>query len=276
MTTIRQAIEKYEEKTGDDAGEAKNVMLCGQMPPIAKMDGNLGKLVSCEHLAISSNNIERIAGLKMLKRLKSLSLGRNQIKRLDGLEDVAGTLEQLWLSYNFIEKLLGIEKMKAVKTLYLSNNMISSWNEVSRLAELPCLEELLLQGNPICDVPHYRLQVAGICPSLHKLDSAPVIEEEKQKGRNFLLASQMVVRFGNLAGAFRKMDTNSDGSLSLAEIEGGIRDYGFAFEEDELTAFLSHADTDKDGKVQYEELISNFEGLTTDMKVPGSPLAGAR
>jgi hypothetical protein len=37
-----------------------------------------------------------------------LSLGRNCIKKLEGLEPVAPTLKQLWVSYNVIERLVGV------------------------------------------------------------------------------------------------------------------------------------------------------------------------
>ena len=38
--------------------------------------------------------------------LRSLSLGRNQIKKLENLEAVAPTLEELWVSYNLLERLV--------------------------------------------------------------------------------------------------------------------------------------------------------------------------
>ncbi len=43
--------------------------------------------------------------------LEVLSMGRNQIKKLEGLEDVSATLKELWMSYNLIEKFNGIEKV---------------------------------------------------------------------------------------------------------------------------------------------------------------------
>jgi Leucine-rich repeat (LRR) protein len=77
-------------------------------------------------LSLSTNSIDRIAGLQPsasaagggagaagapssaspLPRLEALSLGRNLIKRIEGLEGVAETLRELWLSYNQIEKLV--------------------------------------------------------------------------------------------------------------------------------------------------------------------------
>ena len=40
----------------------------------------LSQLVECEHLGLSSNNIERICCLGQLRNLKVLSLGRNQVR----------------------------------------------------------------------------------------------------------------------------------------------------------------------------------------------------
>jgi hypothetical protein len=42
-----------------------------------------------------------------MQSLQILSLGRNLIKKIEGLEPVADTLEELWLSYNQIDKLVG-------------------------------------------------------------------------------------------------------------------------------------------------------------------------
>jgi hypothetical protein len=47
----------------------------------------------------------------MADNLEVLSMGRNQIKKLEGLDDVAGTLRELWVSYNLIDKLNGLEKV---------------------------------------------------------------------------------------------------------------------------------------------------------------------
>jgi dynein light chain 1 len=68
-----------------------------------------------------------------LAALKILSLGRNSIKKIEGLEAVADTLEELWLSYNQIERLNGIECCKKLKVLYASNNKIKGWDGVQSL-----------------------------------------------------------------------------------------------------------------------------------------------
>lgn len=83
--------------------------------------------------------------------MKILSLGRNLIKGLTGIEALGETLEELWISYNLIEKMKGIQAMKNLRVLYISNNLIREWNEFSKMAELPNLRELLFVGNPLCE-----------------------------------------------------------------------------------------------------------------------------
>lgn len=68
-----------------------------------------------------------------MKSLRVLSLGRNQIRRIEKLEDVAETLEELWLSYNLITSLSGINILRNLTTLYMSNNKISNWSEIQKL-----------------------------------------------------------------------------------------------------------------------------------------------
>ena len=62
-----------------------------------------------------------------------MSLGRNNIKSLTGLEAVGDTLEELWISYNSIEKLKGINVLKKLKVLYMSNNSVKDMNEFVKL-----------------------------------------------------------------------------------------------------------------------------------------------
>lgn len=117
---------------------------------------------NCRHLALSTNNIEKISSLTGMENLRILSLGRNCIKKVENLDGIADTLEELWLSYNLIEKLAGVEKLSNIRVLYLGNNRIRDWAEVERLASLEKLEDLLLKGCPISEdanAGNYRVEV---------------------------------------------------------------------------------------------------------------------
>lgn len=151
-TLLKDALKKWEEETGEMASEAKEIGLQFQMPPLEKMDIDvLSKLEMCEKLSLSSNCIEKIL-MPPLMNLKILSLARNNIKSLAGLEPLGDTLEELWISYNQIEKLKGIELMKKLKVFYISFNLISSWNELSKVSALEeTLETFSFIGNPLAE-----------------------------------------------------------------------------------------------------------------------------
>ena len=141
----------------------------------------------CRHLSLSTNNIEKISSLTGMENLKTLSLGRNCIKKIENLDGIADTLEELWISYNNIEKLVGIDKLANLTVLFMANNKVKDWAEVDRLSALEKLEDLLLRGCPIYDehkdagtLSTYRIEVSFCLlavqhgsPTSHLLHSAP-------------------------------------------------------------------------------------------------------
>nr|PUA87967.1 putative dynein light chain [Toxoplasma gondii TgCATBr9] len=159
-TTCAKAIQIFEEKTGQShaltvdlnagatAVEAEEVKLICMLPPIEKMDNSLNTLTACRHLSLSTNCIEKMINLPNLKNLQILSLARNQIKRISGLEEVGQTLRELWLSYNQIERLDGLQPCVKLEVLYMSNNRVKGWEEVEKLAALPTIVNVLFKGNP--------------------------------------------------------------------------------------------------------------------------------
>ncbi|XP_076011967.1 dynein axonemal light chain 1-like [Genypterus blacodes] len=184
--TVKEALAKWEEKTGVKVSEAKEIKLYDQIPPIEKMDTSLSELTSCEKLSLSTNSIEKITNLNGLKNLRILSLGRNQIKDLSGLEAIGDTLEQLWISYNLIEKLKGIQCMKNLEVLYMSNNLVTEWGEFMQLADLPCLVDLVFFGNPLQEKHSadgtWMDEASKVLPKLQKLDGTSVINQEEDEG----------------------------------------------------------------------------------------------
>ena len=73
-----------------------------------------------------------------MKSLKILALGRNQIKRIEKLDDLADTLEELWISYNLIGSLDGLAQLSKLQVLYISNNGLKSYDELEKLVSLAC------------------------------------------------------------------------------------------------------------------------------------------
>ena len=118
-----------------------------------------------------------------LRNLQILSMGRNQLKRIQGLEEIGQTLKELWLSYNQIEKLEGLQPCIHLETLYIAQNKIRLWDEVSRLAQLPAIRNLLLVGNPVYEdqLIDLRVQVVRRCPQLEVLDTHLISEQTRRE-----------------------------------------------------------------------------------------------
>jgi dynein light chain 1 len=123
---------------GAAAGDVERVELTGICPPMDKMDSSLGTLRSCRHLALSTNNLEKIGNLSGLERLEVLSLGRNCLKKLENLEGVAGSLQQLWVSYNQIDRLVSC---RLAGCLYMC---VLAWQMPAELADRSCIGHPLL------------------------------------------------------------------------------------------------------------------------------------
>jgi dynein light chain 1, axonemal len=184
------------------AEEASVIKLYCQIPPINKLDNSLNTLKNCEyvnslcllqlppidillccrHLSLSTNSIDRLIPLSGMKKLRILSLGRNQIKKIEKLDDVADTLEELWISYNLIATLDGLSGLTNLTTLYLSNNLIKSWDELDKLASLPKLRDVLFVGNPIYEnisKEEARINVLKRIPKVAKIDGDMVKQTER-------------------------------------------------------------------------------------------------
>ena len=118
-----------------------------------------------------------------LRNLEILSLGRNQLKRIQGLEDVGQTLKELWVSYNLIERLEGLQQCIHLHTLFIAQNKIKVWDEIGRLAQLPEIRNLLLVGNPIYEDSRVdpRVQVVRRCPQIEVLDTHLISEQTRRQ-----------------------------------------------------------------------------------------------
>lgn len=82
-------------------------------------------------------------GFPSSENLKILSLGRNLIKNLTGIEAVADTLEQLWISYNQIEKLKGIA---VLSKLQVKTNKSSTVESIVVVAVYTCIYTCMYVG----------------------------------------------------------------------------------------------------------------------------------
>ncbi len=92
-TTCAKALQIWEQTNGRNPAEEEVVKLIFMIPPIDKMDpAVLNNLVKCTKLSLSSNVIEKMVNLPNMRNLEILSLARNNIKKIGGLDEIGKTL----------------------------------------------------------------------------------------------------------------------------------------------------------------------------------------
>ena len=59
---------------------------------------------------------------------------------------------------------------------------------------------------------------------------------------------------------FKAMDRNRNGSLDPVEFKYAMRDYGLSLSEIEVTQIIKHFDSNKDGKLSFDEFLRAIRG----------------
>ena len=182
MTTCSAALKNWAEEKKEAPEDAKVVKLYAQMPPISKLDNKLNDLKNVVHLSLSTNTIDRINVALALPKIRILSMGRNNLKKIEKLEGCANTLEECWFSYNAISTLDNLDALPKLITLYMSNNKLHSWDELNKLSGLSELRDVLFVGNPFYDglaPEQQRIEVLKRLPQVAKIDGVMVTPAER-------------------------------------------------------------------------------------------------
>lgn len=124
---------------------------------IINIDQSIRLVPNLKVLVLDSNQISAICGLNILPQLENLSLRMNRILQLDVIE--SQKLVFLDLSENFLSSLSPFSDLISLETLNLQMNKISNILEIKHIASLPCLENLVLTGNPVSQIIDYRVKV---------------------------------------------------------------------------------------------------------------------
>nr|XP_020479288.1 U2 small nuclear ribonucleoprotein A' [Monopterus albus] len=121
---------------------------------------NLGAtLDQFDTIDFSDNEVRKLDGFPLLKRLKTLLMNNNRICRVgENLEQSLPSLTELVLTNNNIQELGDLNPLASVKTLTL----------------------LSLLRNPVTNKKHYRLYVINKIPQIRVLDFQKVKLKERQ------------------------------------------------------------------------------------------------
>jgi len=110
----------------------------------------------------TDNEILKLDGFPLFKRLKMLLIGHNQISSI---------------AVSLAESLPNLEHLN------LSHNNISSIGELESFKKFSSLKMLSLMGNPVTLLDNYRLYLIFTCPKLKILDFTKVTHVEKRNAR---------------------------------------------------------------------------------------------
>ncbi|KLO12269.1 hypothetical protein SCHPADRAFT_875707 [Schizopora paradoxa] len=119
----------------------------------------LSNLSSVSHLDLSSNLLVAIPSLSHLFNLVSLNLSDNMIDSVLGIYTKLGQVLTLNLSRNRLDSLCGLERLMALERVDLRHNVLEEIAEVGRLAVLPNIAEVWVEGNIFVEEQdNYRVQ----------------------------------------------------------------------------------------------------------------------
>ncbi|GCC25559.1 nischarin isoform X1 [Chiloscyllium punctatum] len=126
---------------------------------ISNIDESVKLIPKVEFLDLSYNEITVMENLQHLYNLIHLDLSFNKITLLQGVHTKLGNIKTLNLSGNQLESLLGLNKLYSLVNLDLSNNKVLQIEEIRNIGNLPCLEKVCLENNPLSIIPDYRTKV---------------------------------------------------------------------------------------------------------------------
>jgi Leucine-rich repeat (LRR) protein len=109
-------------------------------------------LTSLSHLDLSSNLLVSVPhGIAILHNLISLNLSDNMIDSVLGIYTHLGQVFNINLSRNRLESICGLERLMALERVDLRSNHIEESAEIGRLATLPNIVEVWIEGNPLTE-----------------------------------------------------------------------------------------------------------------------------
>lgn len=110
-------------------------------------------LTSITHLDLSSNLLVSVPpGLSALYNLLSLNLSDNMIDSVLGIYQRLGSIIFINLSKNRLESICGLERLTALERVDIRHNILDESAEVGRLAVLPNIKEVWVEGNPLTEI----------------------------------------------------------------------------------------------------------------------------
>ncbi|KAD7477496.1 hypothetical protein E3N88_00632 [Mikania micrantha] len=225
------------------------------------MDDSLRLLPVVETLDLSRNKFAKVDNLWRCSKLKHLDLGFNQLRTIASFSKVSCQIAKLVLRNNALTTIRGVENLKSLEGLDLSYNIISNFSELELLSGLTSLQNLWLEGNPVCSANWYRAHMYSFFSDPDKL----ILDDKKISTREVWKRQIIIARRHKQPSSFgfyspAKDDAEGEGSINtktrklsrVASIESetsSISDNDSITCDDEDQGKPENADSNKEAEI---------------------------
>ncbi|XP_047249203.1 leucine-rich repeat-containing protein 9 isoform X2 [Girardinichthys multiradiatus] len=263
-----------------------------------------------QELWIVQCHLTEISGLQNCNQLEKLYLYDNQIQEINNLE-LQGNLIVLWLNNNCITKIQGLNTMNNLRELNLSDNSIEKighnldpnvnleilnlsgnkicfFKELTQLARLPHLRELVLNDptsglNPVCQLCNYTTHILYHMPGLQRLDNWDVSCKQVKDAAESAVMKKLMY-YNMRVRSTRRNLTETQAELTerkkslMQPPEEWIRTLSHALKnlEQELSMLpygpkssTCKMETDSGGLNDHKDALTETTDLNTDSSDPG-------
>ncbi|CAL7952345.1 unnamed protein product [Xylocopa violacea] len=173
-----------------------------KIPTIENLGATLDQF---DTIDFSDNDIRKLDGFPLLKRIKTLFFNNNRIVRIgEGLEHCIPNLE----------------------TLMLTGNMIQELGDLEPLTQLKNLTNLCLLQNPVSAKPQYRQYVVYRFPQLRLLDFKKIKMKEREAAIDYFRSKKGKEMVREIAKKVKTQTsgTSTDKPLTTPEERNKIRE----------------------------------------------------
>ncbi|KAH0944886.1 hypothetical protein HN011_010184 [Eciton burchellii] len=213
-----------------------------KIPTIENLGATLDQFDSID---FSDNDIRKLDGFPLLKRIKTLFFNNNRIVRIaEGLEHCIPNLE----------------------TVMLTGNMIQELGDLEPLIPLKNLANLCLLQNPVSAKPQYRQYVVYRFPQLKLLDFRKIKQKEREAAIEYFRSKRGKEMAREIAKKVKAQaaGTSADKPLTTPEERNKIREAitnASSLEEVQRLSKLLQA-----GHIPGEDRLQNENGTVEPME----------
>lgn len=213
-----------------------------KIPTIENLGATLDQF---DTIDFSDNDIRKLDGFPLLKRLKTLFFNNNRIVRIgEGLEHCIPNLQ----------------------TLMLTGNMIQELGDLEPLIPLKNLTNLCLLQNPVSAKPQYRQYIVYRFPQLKLLDFRKIKQAERESATEYFRSKRGKEMAREIAKKVKAQiaGTSVDKPLTTPEERNKIREAitnASSLEEVQRLSKLLQA-----GHIPGEERLQNGSGAVEPME----------